>query len=65
MLSPNSSFISTYDPEHNLSTSFLRNGSEPDDRHTHKPDGFKLGGDGDVAVIEGKLHTGRWMMVTE
>ena len=57
MLSPNSSFISTYDPEHILSTSFLGNGSELTDILTNQMD-FKLGGDGDVAVIVGKLHTG-------
>ena len=32
------------------------NGSELGDRHTHKPDGLKLGGDGDMAVIGGKLR---------
>ena len=58
MLCTNSSFISTYEPEHTLSC-FCGNGSEPGDRHTPKPDGYKLGYNSCVAVIGGRLHTSR------
>ena len=59
MLSPSSSYILTYAPGHTLSTSFSGTGSDPGDRHTPKPDGFKLGGNCGVTVIGGKLCTGR------
>ena len=59
MLSPSSSFISTYAPERTLSTSFCGTGSEPGDRHTPKPAGFMLGGNCGAAIIGGKLCTGR------